>query len=83
MRRFPGSTFSAELGVPGMHGTGRLRYLEGSAPRPVAPPSRQGSNRIDCDQRSGRSGQFGAVIENTRRGWTASGNEGVELSYDS
>ena len=32
----------AELSVPGMQPA--LRYVEGSAPRPVAPPSQQGSN---------------------------------------
>ena len=34
----------AELGVPGMQRDGALRYVEGSAPRPVAPPSQQRSN---------------------------------------
>ena len=34
----------AELSVPGMQRDGALRYVEGSAPRPVAPPSQQGSN---------------------------------------
>jgi putative transposase len=31
-------------GVPAMQRDGTLRYIEGSAPRPVAPPSQQGSN---------------------------------------
>jgi putative transposase len=34
----------AELSVPGMQRDGALRYVEGSAPRPVASPSQQGSN---------------------------------------
>ena len=34
----------AELSVPAMQWNGALRYVEGSAPRPVAPPSQQGSN---------------------------------------
>jgi putative transposase len=34
----------AELSVPEMQRDGALRYVEGSAPRPVAPPSQQGSN---------------------------------------
>ena len=34
----------AKLSVPGMQRDGTLRYSEGSAPRPVAPPSHQGSN---------------------------------------
>jgi Integrase core domain len=34
----------AKLSVPGMQRDGALRYIEGSAPRPVAPPSQQGSN---------------------------------------
>ena len=34
----------AELSVPGMQRDGALRYVEGSAPRPVAPPSQHGSN---------------------------------------
>src|SRR5262249_33386127 len=46
----------AELGVPGMQRDGALRYVEGSAPRPVAPPSQQRSNEArtlligGCDQ---------------------------------
>jgi putative transposase len=35
----------AELSVPGMQRDGTLRYVEGSAPRPVASPSQQGSNQ--------------------------------------
>ena len=34
----------AKLSAPGMQRDGTLRYTEGSAPRPVAPPSQQGSN---------------------------------------
>jgi putative transposase len=34
----------AELSVPGMQRNGALRYVEGSAPRPVAPLSQHGSN---------------------------------------
>ena len=34
----------AKLSAPGMQRDGTLRYVEGSAPRPVAPPSHQGSN---------------------------------------
>lgn len=34
----------AKFSDPGMQRDGTLRYLEGSAPRPVAPPSQQGSN---------------------------------------
>jgi putative transposase len=34
----------AKLSAPGMQRDGTLRYLEGSAPQPVAPPSQQGSN---------------------------------------
>ena len=34
----------AELSVPGMQRDGALRYVKGSAPRPVAPPSQRGSN---------------------------------------
>jgi hypothetical protein len=34
----------AKLSVPGMQRDGALRYVEGSAPRRVAPPSQQGSN---------------------------------------
>ena len=34
----------AELSVPGMQRDGALRYVEGSAPRPVAQPSQQSSN---------------------------------------
>jgi putative transposase len=35
----------AELSAPGMQRDGTLRYPEGSAPRPVASPSQQGSNQ--------------------------------------
>jgi putative transposase len=34
----------AKISAPGMQRDGTLRYTEGSAPRPVAPPSQQGSN---------------------------------------
>jgi putative transposase len=34
----------ADRGAPGPQRGGALRYVEGSAPRPVAPPSRTGSN---------------------------------------
>jgi len=34
----------ARLSTPAMQRDGTLRYMEGSAPRPVAPPSQQGSN---------------------------------------
>jgi putative transposase len=34
----------AKLSAPAMQRDGTLRYIEGSAPRPVAPPSQQGSN---------------------------------------
>ncbi len=34
----------AKRSDPGMQRDGTLRYVEGSAPRPVAPPSQQGSN---------------------------------------
>ena len=34
----------AKLSAPGMQRDGTLSYLEGSAPRPVAPPSKQSSN---------------------------------------
>ena len=34
----------AKLSAPEMQRDGPLRYIEGSAPRPVAPPSQQGSN---------------------------------------
>jgi putative transposase len=34
----------AKISAPGMQRDGALRYVEGSAPRPVAPPSQQGSN---------------------------------------
>lgn len=34
----------AKISDPGMQRNGTLRYPEGSAPRPVAPPSQQGSN---------------------------------------
>ena len=34
----------ANCGVPGPQRGGTLRYVEGSAPRPVAPPSPLGSN---------------------------------------
>lgn len=34
----------AKASVPGSQRDGTLRYTEGSAPRPVAPPSHQGSN---------------------------------------
>jgi putative transposase len=34
----------AKLSVPAMQRDGTLRYTEGFAPRPVAPPSQQGSN---------------------------------------
>ena len=34
----------AKLSVPAMQRDGTLRYIEGSAPRPVAPPSLMGSN---------------------------------------
>ena len=34
----------AKLSAPGMQRDGTLRYTEGSARRPVAPPSQQGSN---------------------------------------
>jgi putative transposase len=34
----------AKVSVPAMQRDGTLRYIEGSAPRPVAPPSQQGSN---------------------------------------
>jgi putative transposase len=34
----------AKLSDPGMQRDGTLRYIEGSAPRPVAPPSQQDSN---------------------------------------
>ena len=35
----------AKLSAPGMQRDGTLRYCEGSAPRPVASPSHQGSNQ--------------------------------------
>jgi putative transposase len=35
----------AKLSAPAMQRDGTLRYIEGSAPRPVAPPSQQGSNK--------------------------------------
>ena len=34
----------AKISAPRMQRDGALRYVEGSAPRPVAPPSQQGSN---------------------------------------
>jgi putative transposase len=34
----------AKLSAPGMQRDGTLRCVEGSAPRPVAPPSQQDSN---------------------------------------
>ena len=34
----------AKISAPVMQRDGALRYIEGSAPRPVAPPSQQGSN---------------------------------------
>ena len=34
----------AKISAPGMQRDGALRYVEGSAPRPVAPPSQQSSN---------------------------------------
>ena len=34
----------AKISAPGMQRDRALRYVEGSAPRPVAPPSQQGSN---------------------------------------
>ncbi len=34
----------AKLSAPAMQRDGMLRYIEGSAPRPVAPPSQQDSN---------------------------------------
>jgi putative transposase len=34
----------AKISVPGMQWDGTLRYIEGSAPRPIAQPSQQGSN---------------------------------------
>ena len=34
----------AQISAPGMQRDGALRCIEGSAPRPVAPPSQQGSN---------------------------------------
>ena len=34
----------AKISAPGMQRDAALRYIEGSAPRPVAPPSHQGSN---------------------------------------
>jgi putative transposase len=34
----------AKIGAPGMQRDGTLRYIVGSAPRPVAPPSQHGSN---------------------------------------
>src|SRR5271170_7887706 len=34
----------AKISAPEMQRDGTLRYIEGSAPRPVAPPSQQGSN---------------------------------------
>jgi hypothetical protein len=34
----------AKLNDPAMQRDGTLRYIEGSAPRPVAPPSQRGSN---------------------------------------
>jgi putative transposase len=37
-------TVFAKLSDPGMQRDGTLRYIEGSAPRPVASPSQQGSN---------------------------------------
>ena len=39
----PPATF-AKLSAPDMQRDGTLRYIEGSALRPVAPPSQQGSN---------------------------------------
>ena len=35
----------AKISDPGMQRDGTLRYTEGSAPRPVAPPSQTGSNQ--------------------------------------
>ena len=48
----------AELSVPGMQRDGALRYVEGSAPRPVAPPSQQGLKkpRKEFPHRRMRSG---------------------------
>ena len=34
----------AKISAPRMQRDGTLRYIDGSAPRPVAPPSQQGSN---------------------------------------
>ncbi len=34
----------AKLSAPAMQRDGTLRYMEGSAPRPVAPPGQLGSN---------------------------------------
>ena len=36
----------AKRNVPGPQRGGTLRYVEGSAPRPVAPPSQMGSNQL-------------------------------------
>ena len=36
----------AKISAPGMQRDGALRYVEGSAPRPVAPPSQQGSSSV-------------------------------------
>ena len=44
LANLPPATY-AKVSAPFMQRDGALRYLEGSAPRPVAPPSHQGSNQ--------------------------------------
>jgi putative transposase len=43
LANLPPATY-AKVSAPVMQRDGALRYLEGSAPRPVAPPSHPGSN---------------------------------------
>ena len=68
LRNLPPAVF-AELSVPGMQRDGALRYLKGSAPRPVAPPSQQGSNE-DQDSPHWRM-TSGAQL--SRRAWSETG----------
>ena len=56
----------AKISAPGMQRDGALRYVEGSAPRPVAPPSQQGSNEARTSPQ--RRMRLGAQLTGSKRG---------------
>jgi putative transposase len=52
----------AKLSAPAMQRDGTLRYIEGSAPRPVAPPSQQGSNEAGLSSSPNETRGSGHVV---------------------